>query len=315
MFKKLHVFLVCAFLVLQYGGVVLAKEDSGKGKGYIALVNGEAVLPDEFEKRLNFYRNLNPEIADSTKKFVLDQIIDKVLLRQFVKDQGLVVSVDEIQAELEKVKLIFNSGQKDSKVSLEKVLESRGSSILQLRDKIRNEVALSKYLDKNVKADDLKAYFDSNLECFNGEEVRASHILVDTRGLKSEEELAEASGKIEKLAKDINDGADFAELAKKNSDCPSSENGGDLGFFEKKGSMVAPFANAAFLLKKGEVSKPVKTQYGLHLIKVTDRRAGEKVIYDDNEEIKEKVERFYMEEKKKALLENLRNKAQIEIFI
>ncbi len=314
MLKKFRVLLLSVFLVLQFGSVILAKEEGGKMEGCVAIVNGEAIPPQALEKRLSVYKNLNQEITDSTKSLVLDQIIDKLLLEQFVKEQGIIVSVNEIQAELEKVKFFFNSSQKGSKVTLEKVLESRGSSIVQLREEIRNTVALSKYLGKNIKAEELKAYFDSNQDYFNGEEVRASHILVDTRGLTSEEELAQAKEKIEKLKKEIDNGADFAELAKKNSDCPSSEKGGDLGFFERKGTMVAPFANAAFLLKVGEVSEPVKTQFGLHLIKVTEKSEGEEVSYDD-EEVREEVENFYREEKKEQLLESLRKNAKIETFI
>ena len=314
MFKKFHVLCMSIFLVLQCGLMALAEEDGGKGGDCVATVNGEKIPPEALEKRLSVYMSLNQEITDATRKLVLDQIIDKLLLKQFVKEQGIIVSADEIEAELEKVKFFFSSSQKGSGASLEKVLESRGSSILQLREEIRNTVALSKYMGKNIKADELKSYFDSNQDYFNGEEVRASHILVDTRGLKSEKELGEAKEKIDKLKKEIDSGADFAELAKKNSDCPSSEKGGDLGFFEKKGTMVEPFANAAFSLKVGEVSEPVKTQFGLHLIKVTERREGEEVSYED-EEVKEKVDQFYRDEKKESLLESLRKKAKIEIFM
>jgi parvulin-like peptidyl-prolyl isomerase len=302
------------FLLLQCGGMVLAIEEGGKNEAGVAIVNGEIVPQQALEKGLSVYKKLNQEVTDSTKKLVLDQLIEKMLLKQFVKEQGIVVSANEIQAELEKVKFFFISCQKGSGVSLEKVLESRGSSILELREKIRNQVALSKYLGKSIKADDLKSYFDSHKDCFNGEEVRASHILIDTRDLKSEEELAKANEKIEKLKKEIDNGADFAELAKENSDCPSSENGGDLGFFERKGTMVAPFADAAFLLKVGEVSEPVKTQFGLHLIKVTERRGGEEVSFDD-EEVQEEVENIYREEKTDLLLESLRKNAKIEILM
>lgn len=314
MFKNFHVLCMTIFLVLQCGTVVLAKEDGERDEGCIATVNGEKIPPEALEKRLSVYMSLNQEITDATKKLVLDQIIDKLLLKQFVKEEGIIVSADEIQAELEKVQFFFESNQKGSGVSLEKVLESRGSSIRQLREEIRNTVALSKYLGKSIKEDELKSYFDSNQDYFNGKEVRASHILVDTRGLKSEAELDKAKEKIDTLKKDIDNGADFAELAKKKSDCPSSENGGDLGFFEKKGTMVEPFANAAFSLEIGEVSEPVKTQFGLHLIKVTERREGEDVSYDD-EEVKERVDQFYREEMKERLLENLRKKAKIEIFL
>ena len=87
--------------------------------------------------------------------------------------------------------------------------------------------------------------------------IRASHILVET-----EEEA-------KKLKSEIDKGADFGELAKKYSKCPSGQNGGDLRYFGK-GMMVKPFEDAAFALKKGEVSEPVQTQFGWHLIYLTD---------------------------------------------
>lgn len=88
--------------------------------------------------------------------------------------------------------------------------------------------------------------------------IRASHILVST---------LEAANQV---LDELKEGNDFEELAKKYSSCPSSENGGDLGLFSK-GQMVKEFEDAAFSLKIGEISKPVKTQFGYHIIKVTER--------------------------------------------
>jgi len=89
--------------------------------------------------------------------------------------------------------------------------------------------------------------------------VRASHILV-----KTEEEAKELLAKLE-------DGADFGELAQEYSLCPSKRDGGDLRFFGK-GMMVKPFEDAAFALEVGQVSEPVETQFGWHLIKLTDKQ-------------------------------------------
>ena len=86
--------------------------------------------------------------------------------------------------------------------------------------------------------------------------IRASHILVET--------LEEAKN----LKAEIDNGADFGELAAKYSKCPSGANGGDLRYFGK-GMMVKPFEDAAFALKEGEISEPVETQFGWHLIKCT----------------------------------------------
>ena len=90
-------------------------------------------------------------------------------------------------------------------------------------------------------------------------QVRASHILVKTR--------PEAI----QIKKDIDNGGDFAYYAKTYSLCPSGQNGGDLGYFSR-GQMVQPFEDAAFELPVGEVSEPVGTQFGWHLIKVTDKK-------------------------------------------
>jgi peptidyl-prolyl cis-trans isomerase C len=90
-------------------------------------------------------------------------------------------------------------------------------------------------------------------------EVRASHLLVDTK------EKAEA------LKKEILAGKDFGVAAKEVSICPSGNNGGDLGFFGQ-GKMVPEFEHAAFAMNVGEVSEPIETQFGWHLIKVTDKR-------------------------------------------
>lgn len=90
-------------------------------------------------------------------------------------------------------------------------------------------------------------------------QVRASHILVQT-----EDKAKWICGEIDK-------GKDFGTLAKEYSSCPSRQNGGDLGFFGK-GQMVKEFEDAAFSLKDGQVSKPIKTQFGWHVIKVTGRK-------------------------------------------
>jgi peptidyl-prolyl cis-trans isomerase C len=89
--------------------------------------------------------------------------------------------------------------------------------------------------------------------------VKASHILVKTED------------KANWLCKELAKGRDFAKLAKDYSVCPSRASGGDLGFFGR-GQMVKEFEDAAFSLKEGDVSKPIKTQFGYHVIKVTGRK-------------------------------------------
>ena len=129
------------------------------------------------------------------------------------------------------------------------------------------------------------------------EELQARHILVD--GEDKAKELAD------KVAK----GEDFAKLAKENTnDGGSREDGGMLGFFGK-GQMVPEFEQAAFALKKGEVSKPVKSQFGWHVIKLEDRRAKPPPSYDD---VKDRILGSMIQSKAQEVAGGLRAKAQIE---
>ena len=136
-----------------------------------------------------------------------------------------------------------------------------------VKDELLTKYAISKAVE-NVKVTDeeAKTYYEENPEQFRqGETVRASHILVDS------EEKAKA------IREEIVSGTvTFADAAKANSTCPSKENGGDLGPFGH-GQMVPEFDEAAFALEIGTVSEPVKTQFGYHLILVTER--SEDTVY------------------------------------
>jgi len=255
---------------------------------------------------------MNQEISRSVEMLVVDQLTKKLLLKQFVDNQNIEVSDEEIKGELEKIEFLLKSNPSTSEKSLKEILESKGSSIETLKGDIKETLALSKYLDKDISDDAMEDFFNKNKILFNGEKVRVSHVLVDTRKLETEDELTKAKQEIENIKKEIDSGVDIAELAKKHSDCPSADKGGDIGFFERRGSVVEPFAKAAFALKVGEVSDPIKTQFGYHIIKVTDRENGKEVEYND---VKDMVEYVYMEIKTADLVKSLAGKAAIEVLL
>ena len=148
-----------------------------------------------------------------------------------------------------------------------------------------------------VTDSEIKDYYEKT-----GEEIRASHILVPDEA------------KAKELYEKIKQGADFAQLAKENSlDKTSGEKGGDLGFFSW-GRMVPEFQEAAFKLKAGEISQPVKTQFGWHIIKVEERRPVQK---KELKEIKEEITQSLQREKQGKLaqkyLEDLEKNSKMEI--
>ena len=158
------------------------------------------------------------------------------------------------------------------------------------------------FFDKNVKGDVsdgvAKAFYEDQVKAMKPEEeVQARHILVD-----SEEKAKELA---EKIAK----GGDFAALAKENSKDPGSkEDGGMLGFFGR-GQMVPAFEEAAYRLKKGEVSPPVKSQFGFHIIKLEDRREKKLPTFD---EVKDRILNSMIQKKAQEVAIALRTKAKIE---
>lgn len=126
-----------------------------------------------------------------------------------------------------------------------------------------------------------QAYKDTEFQ--QEEQVKASHILIQLEEGASDAAWEEAKTRIEEIRQNLVDGADFAELAKEFSDCPSSFQGGDLGWFGR-GRMVPEFEETAFSLKPGEISQPVRTQFGWHLIKVEDHQEATAIPFEDAKE-------------------------------
>lgn len=129
---------------------------------------------------------------------------------------------------------------------------------------------------------ELRAQYERNKETYkSGDQVRAQHILIRTEEGASPDAVAAAEAKARGLVARLKAGADFGTVAKENSDDPGSAvNGGDLGFFGR-GQMVPEFENAAFTQPVGEVGEPVKSQFGFHIVKVNEKRAGGYRSFDE----------------------------------
>ena len=203
----------------------------------------------------------------------------------------------------------------------QKFLKESNSSEKELKDYFKRDIAL-KTLQISLRAefaetavikdDEAEEFYNENIENFKmPERVKASHILISAEKADDEASKKEAREKIEKIQKQIKNGDSFSELSKAHSSCPSSNNGGDLGFFAR-GQMVKPFEDAAFGLKVGEVSDIVETKFGYHLIKLTDKKAAETESFDTAKpRIKGWLKEQKVDQKFKQYLETLKNKAII----
>lgn len=227
-------------------------------KQVLAKIDGIEITTDHYN---NFLRQLNPQLRDYYSK----NGFSKEILDELISQQLLVIDARE-------------NGLDKNEDFLE-VLKTTEDSLLMT-------YALGKTLENvEVTEDEAKEYFEKNKEHFNiGPKVKASHILVSTE--------EEANSILNELNED-----NFAEIAKEKSSCPSSSNGGDLGEFTQ-GQMVPEFDEKVFSMKVGEISEPVKTQFGYHIIKLNDRQ--DEV---DFENFKDKV------------LAELKNRKEQEVYV
>ena len=163
-----------------------------------------------------------------------------------------------------------------------------------LRDRTLHNAYFAAEGVNKVSEEELRARYDKEIAAMEPEEeVHARHILLET------EDEAKA------VIKQLQDGADFVELAKEKSTGPTGPNGGDLGFFSK-GQMVPPFAEAAFALEPGSITtEPVQTQYGWHVIKVEEKRQAEPPAF---ERVQDQVRRAVLQEKYVDLVGEAREK-------
>lgn len=291
--------------------------------GPIAKINGVELARSEFDakfaKMTKAFTTRNKDIpeglAQRYKESILKQLIDKELLRQKIKAEGITVDAAALEKEFADYKKMFRTDE-----NFERYLKSSKIDVKQIKANIEHNLAVTTLLEKSgslaVSDEDIKAYYDKNAQRYEvKEQVRASHILLKVpKG--DEAKSAEVKKKADGIHKEaIAKGADFAALAKKYSEGPTKARGGDLSFFTK-GRMVPEFEKVAFTMKAGDVSAPVKTQFGWHIIKVTERKEGRKRPFD---EVKASIGKLLKNKKnrqaKSDLLKGLKAGAKVETFL
>ncbi len=257
----------------------------------VATVNGENITKDELYQAM---------LTEGGRQ-VLDRLITNRLILQEGERLGITVTEEEIDAEIQNIIKTNFYGMAES---FYQALEQYGLTEKALKNDLKTEIVLRKIVQEqiNIIDEEAREYFTTNQEYFNiPEQVEARHILVDTR-----EEAEEVIGL-------LNNGNDFAELAKEYSKDPvSAEQGGNLGFFQR-GEMVPEFEEVAFNLAINQPSDPVETTYGFHIIEVLDRKASQEVTFEEVEEkVKEAMTEELIMERMNEQANLLREQASIE---
>jgi peptidyl-prolyl cis-trans isomerase C len=321
--------------VLSLGSAVSAADSDQKAQSpkaavttpvvseVVARVNGAEIRAIDLQRAKKVLipeqpgMQLPPEKQKELDQQALAQLVSSELLYQ----AGQKLTVKDVDKKVDE-RIAQSKARFPSADDFDKAIKALDMSEGELREYTRRDLVIANFIDQQitpkikVSEEESRKFYEQNIDKFKQEEaVRASHILCGVDAKATAEEKKKAREKAEKLRKELAGGADFATLAKDNSSCPSSQQGGDLGYFSK-GQMVPPFEQAAFALKPGEISDIVETQFGYHIIRVTDKKAAETVAFKD---VSPRIEEFLKGQKLtaeiNAYLTEARKNAKIELLL
>ena len=271
----------------------------------MVTVNGTPIMQSAVDEKIAPQLEMAKQMGQSPteavlnnfRKRVLEGMIRENLIKSKIEEKKIKVTDEEVDAKIKEI-------AEQQGVSVEQLIDSaktRGYDLDKIKEQVRMGAGFDKLMEAESEKDafkvsdeDAKKYYDENIEMYSSPAlVKVSHILAGGRGFDSFDDAkkAEAKTKIEEVQKKLKDGMPFEEAAKQFSDCPSKEDGGDLKVYISKdgkidgkgrpGAMDVTFSEAAFTLKTGEYGEPVKTPFGYHIIKCTDKKAAEVKTFDD----------------------------------
>lgn len=252
----------------------------------VAVVNDDVIVETELARRLQEIRTQlgqsgTPEPADDVlRSQVLERLILDRLQLQMAKNNGLRVDDTELNQALARIAEGNNLSLRDFR----DVLERDGFDFGEFREQVRNEILLSRVRQRaveqrvNVTEREIDNFLSNNqLSEGGGREYRVGHILIAVPEAASSEEIDDARQRAESVLARLRDGEDFAAVAAETSDGQQALQGGDLGW-RKDSELPTIFANELLTMDQGEISEPIRSPSGFHIVRVSDLRDQSRVL-------------------------------------
>ncbi len=281
----------------------------------------KAQLEADVKAMMKIYKDKIPkdktrEVKANIKKQLVENFIIRTVLDNEIEKRKIEANEKEINESIGKIKASLPANKKFADFLKENNLTAEELNKALASDIKVKKIVLAQ-LGDNAKPSqkEISKFYSDNTDKFTvPESVHVRHILVLINKGDDDKVKAEKKAKIENLRQQVLDGADFAEVARKNSDCPSKEKGGDLGNITR-GQTVEPFEDAAFSQEKNVIGPVITTDYGYHVIQVLEQNPKKTIAL---EEVKSKIS-DYLEKQKQAdaftaLIKKLRENAKIIIF-
>jgi len=249
----------------------------------VAKVGREIILRSDLDMRIQQLETAGILTQDISEYDILNQMIEAKIIIQKAKQEEY--EVDEYEARnLADKEIKRISAQFPSEIEFKKELKKQGLSVLDLKDyyvqmiieqRLKEKIIQSEIKQKiHITEGEIEDYYNQHSDEIPARPAMDQIGMIMITIKPSEDTKENALIEINKIKNSLDDGEDFAELAKTESDCPSANSGGDLGFFGS-GMMVKPFEEAAFALQLGEVSEVVETSFGFHIIKLEEKEGDE----------------------------------------
>ncbi|MGI8980086.1 MAG: peptidylprolyl isomerase [Pirellulaceae bacterium] len=277
------------FFVLAVTCVAPEDEKPAAGpKHAAATVDNEAIGAAEVAREIALAlkgQKLAGEALARLRKHALEQVIDRHLVLRYLQTNKQAASKEDVDFAL--ARLVRQLKAKDTLLAAH--LKTIGMTEAELRQELLWKISWAGYVEARTTDENLKKYFDMHRADFDATELKVAHILL-TVPAGDDAKLQAALQTAAAIREEITTSkTTFADAAKKHSQAPTAKDGGNIGGIRRHEPMPEEFSRAAFALKKGEVSQPVVTAFGVHLIQVQDIIPGQRTWEDCREELRPAV--------------------------
>ena len=288
----------------------------------LVKVNGTAITQLEVDRAVKVMlaqSQVKQPLPPETMKQAETAAIEQLTAAEILYQEAAKLAIPDLDKQIAE-KVALNRAKFKSEAEFLDALKGIDMTPQDMQEFTRKDIVINNFIEKKFAANaaateaESRKFYDENLDQYfkQPETVRASHILISADEKATPEERKKAKEKAEALLKRLKAGEDFAALAKAESVCPSSTQGGDLGTFGR-GQMVGPFEDSVFALKPGEVSGLVETQFGYHIIKLVEKQEQKTEKFED---VKDKIANFLkgqkVQQELSSFMDELKKSAKIE---
>lgn len=274
----------------------------------IAQVDGAPIVYGELKREIAVAL-LGRPVPAGAEAFVEAQALEQLIGRRLLTARFRQLQIAPTPEELKRSEDNLTEQCRRLNITREEFLARNGMNAAQFEEFRYWEIAAERFAREQLTDEQLEKYFQDHKREYDGTELRVSHILLRVGGQQDQAGAEPATAKAQRIRQELLDKKlTFAEAAAKYSDGPSRETGGDIGFMPRRGRMLESFSAAAFRLQVGEISPPLATPFGIHLITVTEVKAGILTLGDVRETIYAAAKQYMF----LALAAELRKTAKIE---